>query len=69
MNLVKRFAFRMNIAGVQSLRSIHNEMQPYEEVKPRCVKNRRYGYKSRYHERGEPTIFVDLDSIVWIQII
>lgn len=53
MNLVQRFGLRLSGASVQSLRSFHNEMQPYEPVKPRFTKNRRYGYRSRYHERGE----------------
>lgn len=53
MNLIKRFGLRMNSANVQSVRTVYNEMQPYEEVEPRYTKNRRFGYRSRYHERGE----------------
>lgn len=60
MNLIRnRSTFKL--ANVQMIRNYNNSSKPYEEVKPHLVENRRFGYKSRYHERGSIFLFLTND--------
>ena len=54
MNSIIRTSFlKANKLNNQSLiRNYNNSSKPYEEVASRFTENRRFGYKSRYHEAG-----------------
>ena len=54
MNLIRNCSLiKPSRTSVQLVRTKYNGSKEYEEIPGRMVENRRYGYRSRYHETGK----------------